>query len=212
MGNPAEARVLDAVKRCCEQYGVAKVTIDDVVAESGVSRATIYRLFPGGRDVLFEALRVRELNEFFDVLTAATGDASTLDDLVVQLVVTATVELRADQHLALMLASEPGEVLSQLTLRGLPRIIRVATVYLVPMLRPYLDRATAEPFIDLLVRLTISHFLAPSDRIDLGDPESARTFLHPIIQTIPARTPALTGPAVSTSTFTTPSPTQGASL
>jgi len=206
MGNPAEARVLDAVKRCCEQYGVAKVTIDDVVEASGVSRATIYRLFPGGRDVLFEALRVRELNEFFDVLAAATGDASTLDDLVVQLVVTATVELRADQHLALMLASEPGDVLSQLTLRGLPRIIRVATVYLVPLLRPYLDRSAAEPFIDLLVRLTISHFLAPNDRIDLGDADSARAFLGPIIQTVPtaSTTPGLTTPALTSPTFTTP--------
>jgi AcrR family transcriptional regulator len=57
-------RVLDAAKRCCERWGVAKVTVDDIAAESGVSRATLYRLFPGGRDVLYEALRVRETEEF----------------------------------------------------------------------------------------------------------------------------------------------------
>ena len=33
--------------------------------------------------------------------------------------------------------------------------------------------------IDLLVRLTISYFLAPSDTLDLGDPASARQFIQP---------------------------------
>jgi AcrR family transcriptional regulator len=186
MGSTAEARVLDAVKACSERFGMDKVTIDDVAGASGVSRATIYRLFPGGRDVLFEALRVRELNEFFDVLTTATADIDDFADLVVQLVVVATRELRADDHLAVMLASEPGDVLSQLTVDGVPRIIRVATASLLPMMSPYLSRRHALPFIDLLVRVTISYFLAPSDHVDLGDPASARTFIRPFIDALAA--------------------------
>ena len=50
--DPAEVRVLDAAKLCCERWGLAKVTIDDIATEAGVSRATLYRLFPGGKDVL----------------------------------------------------------------------------------------------------------------------------------------------------------------
>ena len=75
VGPPAdlETRILDAAKQCCEQWGVEKVTIDDIASASGSSRATIYRLFPGGKDVLFEALRVRELTEFFDLLTGAVA-------------------------------------------------------------------------------------------------------------------------------------------
>ncbi len=184
MGSTAENRVLDAVKSCSERFGMDKVTIDDIAEASGVSRATIYRLFPGGRDVLFEALRVRELNEFFDILTAETADIDDFGDLVVQLVVVATRELRADDHLAVMLASEPGDVLSQLTVDGVPRIIRVATASLLPMLSPYLPRRRALPFIDLLVRVTISYFLAPSDHVDLGDPVSARTFIRPFVDAL----------------------------
>jgi AcrR family transcriptional regulator len=57
MSASLEARVLDATKSCCERFGFAKLSIDDVAAEAGVSRATIYRLYPGGKDVLLEGLR-----------------------------------------------------------------------------------------------------------------------------------------------------------
>ena len=43
-------RLLEATYRCVERFGMAKTTIDDVAKESGVSRATIYRQFAGGRD------------------------------------------------------------------------------------------------------------------------------------------------------------------
>lgn len=175
----SETRILDAAKLCSERWGFAKVTVDDIAAAGGVSRATLYRLFPGGKEVLFGALQVRELTEFFDRLTVAARGVDDFEDLVVALIVTATRELRADEHLAIMLGSEPGEVLSQLTVDGLPRTIRVATEYLTPLVRPYLEENEAAVAIDLLVRLTISYFLAPSDTIDLGDPVSARRFIQP---------------------------------
>lgn len=177
--NAAEDRILDAAKRCIEQWGFAKVTIDDIATASGVSRATLYRLFPGGKEVLFSALQVRELTDLFDRLTAEVDGVDDFEDLVVRLIVAATRELRADQHLAIMLGSEPGEVLGQLTVEGLPRTIRVATEYLTPLVRPYLTESEATMAIDLLVRLTISYFLAPSDTTDLGDPVSARNFIRP---------------------------------
>ncbi len=176
-----EGRILDATKLCCERWGLAKVTIDDIAAESGVSRATLYRLFPGGKDVLFDALRVRELNEFFDVLTGHVEATDNLEDLLVATVVAATRELRADEHLALMMATEPGETISQLTVAGLPRIIRMATVTLTPLVANYVPHGAAQRLIDVLARLTISYFLAPSTDIDLGDESSARAFLRPVI-------------------------------
>ena len=45
-------RLLAATYRCVERFGMGKTTIDDIVKESGVSRATIYRQFAGGRDEL----------------------------------------------------------------------------------------------------------------------------------------------------------------
>lgn len=179
--SPVEARVLDAAKACVERWGMAKLTIDDIAAEAGVSRATLYRMFPGGKDVLFDALRVRELEDFFTRLGAHLRGADSLEEVVVRAVVFATRDLRADQHLAAMLASEPGYTASELTVEGLPRIIRVAGLFIVPMVDDYLPRSEASRLVELLARLVISYFLVPSEQVDLADTESARAFLHSFV-------------------------------
>lgn len=181
MGTRADDAVLDAAERCCERWGMAKVSIDDIAAEAGVSRATIYRMFPGGKDVLFDALRVRETEAFLIGLRDHVADATTLDELLVRTVVHATRELRADEHFAVMLASEPGQVTAELTVEGVPRIIRIATLFLCPLVEAYLPRPEAARLVELLSRLVISYFLAPSVHVDLGDTDSARRFLRTYI-------------------------------
>ncbi|MFZ4811386.1 MAG: TetR/AcrR family transcriptional regulator [Ilumatobacteraceae bacterium] len=175
--NPTELRVLDATKTCCERWGIAKVTVDDIAAEAGVSRATLYRMFPGGKDVVFDALRVRELEEFFTELSEHLVGADDLEELLVRTVVYATNALRSDEHLAIMLASEPGETLRNLTVQGLPRIVRMASLFVAPTVEPYLGRQHAAHLVDVMARLVISYFLAPSEHVDLGDPVSARRFI-----------------------------------
>ena len=179
-----EHRVLDAAKSCTAKWGLQKVTIDDIATEAGVSRATLYRMFPGGKDVLFDALRVRELEDFFTRMSADVDGHEDLETLLVRMVVAATRELRADDHLALMLASEPGETLGALTVDGIPRILRVATVFLVPMVDQYLARREAVQVVELLSRLVISYFLAPSEIVDFGNPESAREFIATFLPAI----------------------------
>ncbi len=176
--------MLDAVKACCEKWGMAKVTIDDIARECRISRATLYRLFPGGRDVIFEAHRVYELDQFFTTLLDRIVGAQTLDDLLVRTITAATQELRADEHIAAMLASEPGEIVADMTVEGLPRIIRVATAYLVPFVDAFLPRAEGRALIDIVARLVISYFLAPSDLVDLADPDDARRFIAPFVPLI----------------------------
>jgi AcrR family transcriptional regulator len=195
-------QILDAAQRCRQRWGIAKVTMDDIVAESGVSRATIYRLYPGGKEVLFEALRVRFLEEFFERLRTEIQAATSLEDLLVRAVVCATRELRADSDLALQLSTEPGETVSELTVAGLPRIIRMANTLLLPFAAPYIEVATARAMIDALARLVISMFLAPSDHLSFDDEESARSIIRPLIQ-------VFIGPDQELSTFTISSTTQG---
>jgi AcrR family transcriptional regulator len=170
--------ILDATKVAIERWGVERLTINDVCEVANVSRATLYRAFPGGKEVLLEALRVRELELFFTTLRAHAEGETTLEDTIVRCMVVATSELRSDQHLALMLAAEPGEVATQLTVQGVPRIVRVATAYLTPLLEPYLSRKDAADLVEVLARMVISYFLAPSSRFDFTNEHQARAFVR----------------------------------
>ena len=72
---------------------------------------------------------------------------------------------------------------AQLTVEGVPRIIRFATTFLVPLAEPFLDRDQARARSSTCSPgSTISYFLAPSDTVDLGDEASARPFLTPLIR------------------------------
>lgn len=176
-----EDRVLDAAHDCMLRWGQSKVTMDDIVAASRVSRATIYRLFPGGREVLFEALRLREVNAFLEALQEAADGAEGFEEVVATLVTTAMQAMRTDECLIAMMATDPSYMLDELTVAGLPCIIAAATTTLRRHLRPYVSAETADRLVDVLVRLTISYYLAPSDLVDLGELDQTRAFLAPLL-------------------------------
>lgn len=179
----AETAVLDAVESCVERFGWDKVTMDDICGAAGVSRATVYRMFPGGRDVLFEAARVRGLSRFFTVLRDRVASAPSLEDLLVGCISVAHAELAADQHLATMLATAPGETLGDLTVSGVSRIVGVATAFIVPLAGQFLPREHAEEIVEVMCRLIISLYLAPSPNIDFSNEDRVRRFVRTYLPT-----------------------------
>ena len=74
MDDPRE-RVLAGTYACVARFGMGKTTVDDVAKESGVSRASIYRLFPGGKDELLRETVGWEMNRFFTRLAEHIYDA-----------------------------------------------------------------------------------------------------------------------------------------
>jgi hypothetical protein len=80
-----------------------------------------------------------------------------------------------------MLATEPGVTLTELTVDGMPRIIRVASVFMTPMVAEYLDREDAVRVVEVLARLVLSFFLAPSPIVDIADEVSTRNFVRTFI-------------------------------
>src|SRR5499427_9898988 len=75
-------RLFAATYRCVERFGLGKTTIEDVVKESGLSRATIYRQFPGGRDELLLETVGWELANYFNELADHVRDAPNLAELL----------------------------------------------------------------------------------------------------------------------------------
>jgi len=173
-----EAAIFSAVDSCVTQWGWDKVTMDDICVTAGVSRATVYRLFPGGRDVLFEAVRLGKLEDFFTAMRANVEGSESLEELLVRCIVVASSELQHDEHLAMMLATAPGETLGDLTVNGLGRIVRVATAFITPLTDEFIPADEAAHIVEVMCRLVISYYLSPSLTLDFANEDATRTFVR----------------------------------
>ena len=75
-------RILEATYACVARSGLARTTVEDAAREAGLSRATIYRHFPGGREELLHAVVTWEFLHFFARLYDVVRDAATLEEVL----------------------------------------------------------------------------------------------------------------------------------
>lgn len=176
-GDDPQARVIAATLRCIARWGIAKTTLEDVAREAGLSRATVYRIAPGGKESLMTLVSVAELNRFFMALDNAVKTVDTLEDTLVAGVTTATRHLESHGALKFMLEHEPDQILPRFAFHNLDRILANVRVFAGPYLERWLgDDAgrTAE----WLARIVLSYACNPSPEFDLGNEESARRMVR----------------------------------
>lgn len=162
--------VLDAASRCVARWGVAKTTLDDVAREAGLSRAAVYRLFPGGKERLLNELVAHEVGRFGAGLAARLDATDDIENRLVTALTYAVRGLGAHPALRAVLAQEPELVLPHLAFERFDRVLATATA----RLAPWFDASTAE----WLTRLVVSHLLVPSANVDLTDEADARRFVR----------------------------------
>lgn len=93
---PARDRVVAAAEHCFARYGVAKTTVEDVAAAAGTSRATVYRIFPGGRDEIILAALLASAQEFLPQIPVRLRSARSTGDAIVELVISAVMWVRTE--------------------------------------------------------------------------------------------------------------------
>ncbi len=102
----ARDRLLDAAEACFSRFGVARTTLGDVAGEAGVSRATVYRYFEGGRDEIILGVVLREARSFLASLERRVQSEATLAEAIVEGVLCTVAAVRKNEHLALLFAPE----------------------------------------------------------------------------------------------------------
>ena len=168
-----QARLVAATLRCIARWGVAKTTLDDVAKEAGISRATAYRLVPGGKDNLLLLVSISELNRFFLALDEAVKSVHGLEDTLVAGITTATRHLEQHGALKFLIEHEPDQILPRFAFHNLDRILANVRVMAGPYLEPYLGDVAGRTA-EWLARIVLSYACAPSPEFTLSDEESAR--------------------------------------
>jgi len=176
-------RLLEAAYACVARFGMGKTTIDDVVKESSVSRATIYRAFPGGKDELMREVVAWEMGRFFGALAEAVAGAPDFATLVEEGLVFAHRAVVEHEVLQKVLVTEPERLLPLLTTET-HRPLSFITGYLVPFLEREEREGRVWPGLDLeqaadyVARMLLSLIGSPG-QWDLDDPVQ----VHELVRT-----------------------------
>jgi AcrR family transcriptional regulator len=172
---PAETRerILAAALCCIEREGLAATSVEDVARAASVSRATIYRHFPGGREQLMTDTATWEVARFFARVEATVASEP---DLAARLRLALSSGHRALEDHALLhrlLRTEPEAVMTELSV-ATDLVLDLIIAYLAAQLRA--EQAAGRARLDLdvpeaadhLGRLYLSYLGAPG-RWDLDD-------------------------------------------
>ena len=179
----ATERIVDATLRCVARWGITKTTVDDVAREAGVGRATLYRLFPGGREALLDTVVAAETGRFFDRLDERLVGVESLEELLVIAISEAAATLEGHAAFQFLLAHEPGLVLPHLAFRELDALLARVRSFGAPLLAPPLggDLDEAAVAAEWVARIVLSYTSCPAPNVDLTDDSSVRTLVRAFV-------------------------------
>lgn len=171
-------RIIEATYACVARWGLAKTTVEDAAREAAVSRATVYRYFPGGRDELIRAVVSWEFLAFFLRLYEEVQGATSLEAVMERGIRFAHRSIEEHEVLQRVMQTEPETLLPTLTLES-NRIREAIAEFLLPYLHEHgmaegVDPAQAA---DFLARMVLSYMASPG-RWDLDDPAQVRQLVR----------------------------------
>lgn len=163
-------RILEATLRCIERWGLEKTSLEDVAREAGVSRATVYRYFPGGREELVHATVAWEVGRFFQRIEAAIAGEPDLPSKVRRGLVFGHQAVEEHALLQRILATEPEALLAELDIT-IPLMEQAIRAYFLALLRSESLRegVSAAEAADYLTRMFLS-YVSSQGQWDFTDP------------------------------------------
>jgi AcrR family transcriptional regulator len=175
---PARVRVIDGALACIAHHGVAKTTLDDVARAAGCSRATVYRVFPGGKDAVLGAVVDTEVARFFSALVVRMGEATDLEDVLVAGMTEAATRVSEHGAIRTLMRHEPELVLSQLAFARMDEVLALTCAFTTPFLGRWLDQAESKRVAEWAARIVVSYLVCPADGVDLTDSAQVRRLVR----------------------------------
>lgn len=177
-----DLRIRDAALACIARDGLTGTTVDDIAREAGVSRATTYRLFPGGKETIVDVVVGQEVCRFFADLAVELDRHADAEGLLVAGVGRSLRFLAGHAALRAVLEHEPGLLLPPVAAHRLGPVLDAAAAFAAPYLRPHVvgpdaDRRAVE-VAELVVRLVLSYAMQPSAHLDPDDDASVARFVR----------------------------------
>ena len=175
------ARILDAAFDAILDFGLTRMTMEDVAARAGCSRQTVYRYFPS-KDHLVVALVSREEEAFLHGVRAAFLEHEDLETAIRESVRFCLRYAREHRLLDRLLDADQATFLPYVTTRARPAIERAreAMVELIAGRAP-VDPELLRTLLDGTTRAIVSYMLTPSDRSPEQIARATARVLHAVV-------------------------------
>jgi AcrR family transcriptional regulator len=156
-----------------------RLTVEQVSVRAGLSRATVYRYFPGGKEQLLSETITWEVGRFFERIGREVADAPDFATRIERALAFGREALDHHELLDKVLTEEPEQLLAELELT-MPIVFIGINSYL----RPFLERESLAEGVDVaeaaeyLARMFLT-YLGNEGSWDRRDPEQ----LHRLVRT-----------------------------
>lgn len=103
----ARERLLDAAETCFSRFGISKTTVEDIAKQAQVSRATVYRYFPG-RDAVVSGVILRETERYLEQVRPRVESQPDLGSAILEFVGVTIRAAKRDETVGLLFNSDEG--------------------------------------------------------------------------------------------------------
>ncbi len=169
-------RVVDATLDEIAAGQFSRFTVDSIVHHSHVSRATVYRSFPGGRDAMIGAAVDREAARLFASVADAMASENTLHGCLLAGLTTVWSHVAEHDAIQGFVTSEPERARRALRFESATRTYFVASSFAQPLLGRWLNAETAGRLAEWICRIVVSYWLNPAAYLDVSNPASVAQF------------------------------------
>lgn len=185
-------RIVNAAVTVIGRQGLRASSLEDIAAEAGCGRASVYRAFPGGRDEVMYATLMASVDSIFGACECAAqcycedDCCCSLGEAVAAIVQSASIEISSHQALQRLLVDEPGVILDLLMFERFNFVLEKASNAAVDYLARFIGPTEAAQIGEWCARVVIENLRAQHPGFDLTDLSVCRqlvdTFLVPGIQ------------------------------
>lgn len=171
-------RILDAARDLLCRTDAQRVTMEDVARAADVARITVYRRF-AAKDVLVERVVSREFARYFRQFAADVAECETAADRVVVGFVSSLRTMRDNELISRLMTAEHGQFASSIVGEH-GRTLATVRGFVAQQLRREQAAGNIAVEIDadlvaeIMVRLSTSFLVTPSEVVDIDDAQSLR--------------------------------------
>lgn len=174
----ARRRAANEVMRALRKGELEKLSMEMLADRTRVSRATMYRLFPGGRRDLFVTTVEMEISRIFAAIASVIVEAPSLDVALLGALTTLGRHLTTHPGLQAVLRQRPELVHDLLRFQKADVNFVVAAEQVAPLLTRWLPREAAARVAEWFLRVAASYWIDESPYLKLSDPASIAQFYN----------------------------------